>query len=716
MPLDQIMDDIPWNAALRNNVPAPHGVSPSIDFETRSTVDLKSAGARRYAQHPTTRPLCMGVKIGPAEDMWVPGMPFPPLLAEALERGEIISAWNATFEIAIWQEIMVPRFGWPDLHVDRFQCTMQKAALVGCPGALERAVVALGLPVRKDMEGHKLMLKMCKPLPVRKDDTEIRWHDDPQDHLRNQVYCMDDCRAEAMAADALPPIPPMEAAVMRIDRYINMRGVRIDRLAAEGAAKIAKIEKARLNGELRQITNGQIGSTNQVAMILEFVQRHGVQVDQLRAADVREILNDIDDLNLSGDLDITPEQVETFQRINGCDPRAYRVLQLRAEAAKASTSKLEALIKGVTAEDVMTDLFAYGAAYRTQRWAGRRFQAHNLPRANPPCDTEDQIEYWYETLARGNYDEFAQLLPGDMSVMDGLKASLRGFITAGKGRRLTIADLGQIEARGSKWVAGQWDMIEAFQRLDAAVAAGADEATIKSLDIYTVTGKKMNSDRQSGKIAELACGYQGGWHALMAFASIYGIKMEQPVAKANVDAWRASNPMVVAAWGHEENAAKMALANPGQVIDLGRVGAYCYRGGNLMRRLPSGRCLIYRKMRLEPMPTPWGQTKMTLTYEGNIFAKGRPGEFIRLKTYGGKLFQNAVQAICRDILAAGLIRAHRFGLETVLHVHDEQAVDSPAHLTDVHSNLLVRAMTDSIPWVEGLPITSSADVSFRYRK
>lgn len=717
----------PVDITLNKPDPAPHGVPASIDFETRSTVDLKSAGARKYAQHPDTRVLCLFIKIGPAEAIWVPGMPMPAILSEAIARGEMIHAWNATFEIAIWQEIMVKRHGWPDVPPERFFCTMQKAALVGCPGALERAVVALGLPIAKDMDGHRLMLKMCKPLPARKDDPpgSVRWHDDPIDHLRIQRYCRGDVYAELAAAAALPEPPPMEVAVMRSDRMINLRGIKVDRAAAMGAAKIAREEKARLNGEMKRITNGAINSTNQVAVILDFVQRRGIQIDALRASDVRDILNDIDESGTSGDLDVTDAQLDAYTQMHGGEDTAVQVLRLRAEAAKASTAKLDALVKGASAGDVMTDLFAYSAAYRTQRWAGRRFQAHNLPRANPPGQTEDEIERWYETLASGRYDDFCDLLPTGkngkrMTVMDGLKASLRGFLMASTACNLVVADLGQIEARGAAWLAGQWDIIQAFEKLDAAVARGAPEEEVKNLDIYTVNGRKMSVDRQGGKIATLACGYGGGWNALMVFAAAYGTVFSEVEARNIVDAYRAANPRIVAAWAAEERAAIQALENPGTIVPMsnGRdyTGAYCFKGGNLMRKLPSGRALIYRKVRREPQPTPWGKMRMTLTYEGNIFAKGQPGVFVRLRTYGGKLFQNAVQAMCRDILAAGLIRSHRYGLPVALHVHDEQGLDSPAHLNAEHAELVVKAATDPIDWVPGLPITSSADISRRYRK
>jgi DNA polymerase len=526
---------------------------------------------------------------------------------------------------------------------------------------------------------------------------------------------MGDVRTEALAASFLPEPPPMEVAVMRVDRYFNMRGVTIDRLAAEGAAKIARVEKARLNGEMKQITNGQIGSTNQVAVILDYIAARGVVMDKLRAADVRAVLASEDDEESSSDLDVTDQQIAAY---GAMDHVAKRVLQLRAEASKASTSKLDALVKGTLTDGRMVDLFAYAGAYRTSRWAGRRFQAHNLPRANPPGETDDDVERWYDALRTGDHDYFSSMVPEGMSVMDGLKSSLRGFITASKGRKLVLADLGQIEARGVAWAAGQWDVIEAFEKLDAAVRAGADEATIKGLDIYTVTGRKMGADRQGGKVGVLGAGFGAGGGALALFAANYGLNWDEVKGQEIVDAWRSANPMVVKAWGHEERAARDALANPGQIYEVGdgRSGSYCYKAGNLLTKLPSGRVLTYRNTKIEPRITSWGANKMTLTYESNTFAKGRPGEFVRLSTYGGKLFQNRVQAFCRDILAAGLIRADRAGLKAVLHVHDEQGVDCPTHLVDVQSRALVHAMTDPLPWVNGLPITSSADVSFRYRK
>ncbi len=136
-------------------------------------------------------------------------------------------------------------------------------------------------------------------------------------------------------------------------------------------------------------------------------------------------------------------------------------------------------------------------------------------------------------------------------------------------------------------------------------------------------------------------------------------------------------------------------------------------GKNLLRKLPSGRCLCYRNAKIEQKMAPWGQKVWTIMHDANNYAKGTK-EFYRLGMYGAKGVQNVTQAMCRDILAVGMVRATRAGLKIVLHVHDELGVSSEYPNRD--GILLVKAMTAPIRWCPGLPIASSADTLTRYRK
>lgn len=280
-------------------------------------------------------------------------------------------------------------------------------------------------------------------------------------------------------------------------------------------------------------------------------------------------------------------------------------------------------------------------------------------------------------------------------------------------RFLVVADLAQIEARALVWLAGQLDILEAFYKLDEAVAAGAPPEVVKELDIYTITGRKMGMDRQGGKVGVLSGGYGSGRFSIQIQARNYKLFLTEDEAQNLVDAYRSANPMVVQMWKEEDDASKAAIQDPGTVIDRGRTGSVMFNGMHLIRKLPSGRCLNYRNARIEKRMTPWGQMRWTIVHDANYFAKGSR-DFVRLKMHGALGVQNVTQAMCRDILATGMLRAEDAGLEIVLHVHDELGIESEE--PDRDGPVLIKAMTDPIEWCPGLPISSSVDVLKRYKK
>lgn len=135
-----------------------------LDFETRSRVDLKTAGVYRYAMDPSTDALCLAFAVdgGPVW-VWRKGRPFPTALKRAIDGGALLHAHNAAFERLIWQHVCVPRYGWPEVDLERWRCTAAGAAAVALPRSLADAASALELEVAKDLEGKKIMLKLCRP-------------------------------------------------------------------------------------------------------------------------------------------------------------------------------------------------------------------------------------------------------------------------------------------------------------------------------------------------------------------------------------------------------------------------------------------------------------------------------------------------------------------------------------------------------------------------
>ena len=393
-----------------------------IDFETRSACDLKRRGAHVYAEHPSTRLLCLSwvnLNNRAHRGNWrawpEPQDPPEHLFHPDAERW----AWNASFEQLIWNNVG-PDYGWPEVDPDSFHCLMKRAALAGLPLSLDLALAAEGAPVAKNMDGHKIMLKWCKPLPVRKSDPAglIRWADDPVEYEILCDYADDDIHGEEWMFDRLyGHASAFEIEMMRIDRMINDRGFRIDVEAAEGAAKIARQEIKRLNADMSRLTNGRITTCNQRDRILDFAAGFGVELPNLRSATVRDSLSDEEDEMDGLAFDMMSVQMPPIVR---------QVLELRYEANKASVAKLDAMVRGVGDDGYFRGGFAYCGAAKTGRAAGRRVQPHNFARMNPPKDVAEDV--WFDALKTGDREYFASLLPEGWSVMDGLKASLRGLI------------------------------------------------------------------------------------------------------------------------------------------------------------------------------------------------------------------------------------------------------------------------------------------------
>lgn len=144
----------------------------TIDFETASACDLKSAGAWRYAEDPTTEVLCAAwvfAEVG-SHYVWIPGVNDELLLGlaeEARFSKTIFEAHNAGFEQAIWHYIMVPRYGMPPIPIERWDCTMARCLYNGLPAKLETAAQVLGLTEQKDMEGSTLTISLSKPMTIK---------------------------------------------------------------------------------------------------------------------------------------------------------------------------------------------------------------------------------------------------------------------------------------------------------------------------------------------------------------------------------------------------------------------------------------------------------------------------------------------------------------------------------------------------------------------
>jgi DNA polymerase len=324
--------------------------------------------------------------------------------------------------------------------------------------------------------------------------------------------------------------------------------------------------------------------------------------------------------------------------------------------------------------------------------------------------------------------DVAQRVPGAVyeRPMGVISSCLRGMIAAPSGHELVAGDFANIEGRVLAWLAGEEWKLQAFRDYDAGT--GPDLYKLMANKIYNVPIESVTKDqRQIGKVAELACGYQGGVGAFQTMAKTYYVKVADEMADEIKTKWRTAHPTIVAFWYALENAAFAAVLDDTRVHVAGPI--VFHKSGSFLRcKLPSGRLMYYPYPKLIEVETPWGDMKEAVTYMAVVdqsaakkekiipdpFAEGR---WQRVSTYGGKLAENVTQAVARDLLADAMICCESVGLPVVMHVHDEIVSETPSSgRAGLGPQELGAAMARVPKWATGLPVAVETWFGKRYRK
>jgi len=652
-----------------------------IDFETRSTVDLKKTGVYVYAEDPTTDLWCACYCFddGPIET-WRPGEPCPDAIAMHVLEGGILYGHNAAFERTIWHYILAPRYGWPEPDVSQWRCTMVMAYAMALPGALENAAPAAGIEHRKDAAGHRLMLQMSRPRKL----APLTWWDDPAKIERLVAYCQQDVLVERELSKRLRPLKESELALWHLDQKVNDRGVFVDVALCNAAKTIVAATAEKLDAEMRVVTGNAVGACSNVGQLIAWARGQG--------ADTESIAKDVLEELLAQDL---PGPVR-------------RALELRREAAKASVAKIEALLRGRSPDGRARGLLQFSAA-STGRWAGRRFQPQNIKR---PTLGEGDIDAAIECVRSGDVDLVEMIFGAPLSVVGDC---LRGMIAAPPGKKIVAADYANIEGRVLAWLAGEAWKLDAFRAYDDHT--GPDLYKLAYGRAFNMQpGAVTKPQRQIGKVMELALGYQGGVGAFQTMAVNYGVRLSDTEVERIRDGWRASNPAIKQFWWDLEKAAIDAVESPGKTTAVRDI-RFKVAGSFLFMRLPSGRFLAYAYPEIQPKLMPWktddgGEVwKESLSYMG-VDSYTRKWE--RCFAYGGLLAENATQAAARDILADAMPRLEAAGYPVILTVHDEVVTEPDESFGSVEE--MVAIMTTLPDWAGNVPIAAEGFSAQRYRK
>lgn len=687
----------------------------TIDFETRSFLDVRNVGAWPYAEHESTEILCLSSRLPRTEpNLWVPGMGHPENLLNYIEQNGLCEAHNAQFERAIWLRIMLEKMGYP--IPKRWMDTMAVCAYKALPLGLDAVGEVLNLNIKKDKRGKYLLDKLSKPRKPTKKDPRI-WIDDWDLYDELYDYCDRDTETEEELSITIGDLPPAEYKLWMLDQKINQRGVYLDMEAIKAAKVVCEQIEVKWNAELAGVTGGAVTKGTQVARIKKWCDEQGVVIDSLGKDILKDMLKD--------------DEKREF-----LPPQVRRALQIRLELGMASTAKINKFLETVCKDGKVRGMLQYHGA-GTGRWAGRGAQPQNFPRGiTKPKDYVHHLlgttSLTYGTIDENDYDAArSEELIADIKLMDSdyleikygtamgaVSSALRGMMTASPGNRLMVADFSAIEAVVLAWVCGEESKLDVFRnKLDpyCETASGifgfkVDKKIAK--DPSHPEFKKHSDARQTGKTCELAFGYQGGVGAWRNFDRTES-KTDDEINETK-DTWRANHPNIQDAWYGFERAALNAVST-GKPHHYNGItfGTMTDKAGNWMYiQLPNGRKLWYYDPELHDDETPWGKPCKKLSYQGKDNNRG--GAWGRVETYGGKLTENIVQAIARDLMVEGMIQVEILGYRIILTVHDEIIADVPFGFGSQKE--FEEAMAYVPPWAKGCPVAVDGWTGHRYRK
>lgn len=697
----------------------------NIDFETRSTIDLKKTGVYPYAAHPTTDIWCMAVAFDDEEpEIWQPnwflqwGLDHQMDLESRLKRhilgnGEI-HAWNANFERNIWRSIMTKRYGWPEVKHEQWHCTMARAAAYALPQQLAQAAEVLNMDEQKDDKGHRLMMQMSKPRAIAEDGT-VTWWDDAERLEKLFAYCKQDIRTERAIGKKLKPLSSEERQVYLLDQTINDRGVYLDIKTAKAALSCAGKATLAANQEMARITDGVVNAVTEVAGITEWVKEQGVPCDSIAKDALAKMLA----------LPTLPEKVR-------------QVLNLRSTVAKSSVAKIQAMLDYASLDNFMRGMLQYHVA-TTGRWGGRGPQPQNAPRGVE--EIAELIELYLKLIVLEDLETMACFHP----IMEILSTALRSLFLPHPRNDLFVADFAAIEARVLPWLAGEEYLLDLFR-------AGKDPyksmaSSIYSTPVYAVT----KAQRFMGKVAILQNGYQSGHVGFQASCESYGViiqrysksdilairekyerekeyKIPGPYitglmsdamktiktatdevgAYGVVQSYRSRNQKIVALWKSLEQQAMAAVRG---IAWEGTSHVRFYLEDEwLMCELPNGRTLKYAKPKIVTRETPFGEKDSVQIMGFNALTR----KWERQYPYGGLWAENITQAVARDLLCESMFRVEAAGYQILLTVHDEVVAQKEKSKGDLKEFL--RLMCEVPAWASGCPIAAEAWVGDRYKK
>ncbi len=515
-----------WDAAL----------TVFCDFETRNVggCDLTKVGVWRYATDPATEIICFGYRAGGVDHSWVPTSHSRDPLEELGANPDAAFVCFGGFEQVIWQKIMVERHAFAPIPTKRWVDLRATCCSFALPRSLDKALTALGLPVKKDKEGQRLVRSLSRPNRKTGAYPELT----PAIVKRVADYNRIDTLAlDAMRKHGLGALPTSERKVWELDQRINARGIAIDVGFVEAAKRIADLVMGEAFAEFAELTDGV--SPLQVQKTREWLRSRKWALPNLESETVSDALE-----------------------LGGLPDDVRRVLEIRQIAAAASLKKLDAMLACVGPDGRARGLLQYHGA-TTGRWSGQLIQPQNLPR--PTLEAAVDPEELAAAVKTGDADALSRW----GKPIDVLVSGLRHALTAADGAMFGAGDFSMIECCVLLALAGQRDKCELIARgVDvyrdmASTIYGFDRAGFTAIPEDELSSEQTEQ-RRIGKNGVLSSGYgigAEGFYRRFCRHVEDGKELAARIVGVYRNQWA---PAVPRLWRDLERAARQAMQRPGK--------------------------------------------------------------------------------------------------------------------------------------------------------
>jgi DNA polymerase len=629
-------------------------------------------------------PLCLAYAFDEdSPGLWNLASKPPTELLDRIAGGEEFAAFNAAFDMRIWNNICARDFHWPEIKLSQVVDVQTLAQTYTLPGSLDKSGEALGIHMLKSKTGTALIKKCCcpdkngkQPMP---NTPEMR-----QAFRDLEKYCLQDVRAmqEIVYSLPRPRLIPQEQLIWELTYNMNDEGLPIDDTAVRAIIKYLDAYITHKVKDLPKATGGAVSTPGQIAKIKAFCESKGVKLSDLTA--------------------LTVERTLARREL---PPAVRTVLELRQELGRSSTAKYKKVAEQMIAlnGDGVYRVYDNVACHATNtgRWGGRGFQMHNLPRAKKK-KPERWINYFLDNVRMAN-------------PVGAAKALIRPMIKAPDGQVIIVSDYSSIENRILAWSAGDTQTLQDF-------ADGIDQyKTMASARFGVPYSEVTKEQRRVGKAIILGCGYgMGGKKFKQTAKDQADLDLTDDEAKASVDAYRSHYHLIKTMWTDLKKAAVRAVVTRSQVTS-GKFTFGTFVKANrrwLAMKLPTGKCLYYLNPTVNDMLIPgfeeMGPTP-TITHEGY---SSYTRKWTRLKLIPGRITENAIQGTAREVMAQGLLNIQRDMPQIRLlgSVHDEAL--GLIRLDDLTDSTLEEfsAHLCNVDFLPGCPLAAEGYISKRYKK